>query len=211
MFDVFKEAKGIRIGQWSVLSKSFAIVTALHIMEASSIAAIVARIDAALFIDFTAERITSAFREDFIDLLFGMVTPDQLTQRPNWRICAARLFNSSGHRAALPSIEPSIRTKPQTVDDRMRVLNSKAFEQNLWVAIGNVVMIGVWIEQQIRRIGHVDSTASDRERRRNIQLIHENVVLVVDSVSIRIFMDADTIRALEMVRGRRRNFVVDGS
>ena len=60
--------------------ESFAIVTPLHIVEATSVAAVVARIDAAFIINLTAEGVATAFSKDLIDLFFRMVSPDQLTQ-----------------------------------------------------------------------------------------------------------------------------------
>ena len=81
MLDVFKEAKGIGIRQGTVLSEAFAIVPSLDIVETASIAAIVPGKDTTFFIDFATEGVAAAFRKDLVDVLFGVVTPDQLPQR----------------------------------------------------------------------------------------------------------------------------------
>ena len=81
MLNVFKEAEGIWIRQRTVLSETFAIVSALNVVEASRIAAIVPGKDATFFIDFATESVAATFRKDLIDVLLGMVAPDQLPQR----------------------------------------------------------------------------------------------------------------------------------
>ena len=81
MLDVFEEAERIRIRQRAMLSETFAIVSALNVVEASRIAAIVPGKDATFFIDFATESVAATFRKDLIDVLLGMVAPDQLPER----------------------------------------------------------------------------------------------------------------------------------
>ncbi len=74
MLDVFEEAKRVRVRR-SVFAKALAIVAALNVVKAASVSAVVAGKDAAFVVDLTAERVASAFREDFVD-----VSPDGIAR-----------------------------------------------------------------------------------------------------------------------------------
>src|SRR5262249_5988937 len=71
--------EGIRIGDRAVLGKAFLIVAALHIVEAAGVAAVVSRVDAALFVELQAEGIAAAFGEDLVATRLGVIAPNKLT------------------------------------------------------------------------------------------------------------------------------------
>ena len=93
----------------------------------------------------------------------------------------------------------------------MRIFNPESFQQHFRITVRNVVAILVGIKQQVRRIRHIHAAPSDRARCRDVEFIDEHFVLVVHTVAVRVFMDADSIRALEMIGRRGRDPVVDRS
>ena len=97
-------------------------------MKTTSIAAVVAGINAALGIDLTTKRVASAFCEDFVDVLLWMITPNELAQRAYWRLFAARLFDDTCDGASLRAVQPAIWAEAKTVDDRVRIFDAKSFE-----------------------------------------------------------------------------------
>src|SRR5262245_27582732 len=70
-----KITKRIRIGERPVLVEALLQVGTLHVMKAARVAAVMARVNAALSVDLNAKRIAAPLGEDFVSPLLGMIPP----------------------------------------------------------------------------------------------------------------------------------------
>src|SRR4051794_6540139 len=134
-----------------MLTKALLRIAALHIVKAARVAAVVPAENAAFGIDLRSERVAAPFSKDFVLALLWMIAPDELAERMRYFLLT-RPANISRHRAALPTVEPTVGPPAETVGDGMRILDAKAFEMHFGVAVGYVVVILVWVKEQIGRI-----------------------------------------------------------
>ena len=171
-------AKRIRVGKRAVFLESLLQIRALLIVKSAGIAPVVTGKNAPLAVDFTAKSVAAALGEDFINPVFGMIAPDVLPLRKNrWprlRFAVAPRDEDIGrNRAALRSVEPTVRPPAQGVGDTVGVFQPKTSQPHFGIAIRHVVLIGIRIKQQIRRIQHPDSAPPMLQRRNNIQSIQK--------------------------------------
>ena len=106
------------------------------------------------------------------------------------------------------AVKPAIRTKDDTVAHRVGILETEAGEMHHGRAVGNVVAIGVRIEQQVRRVHHPDAAIGAHGGVGHIEAILEDRVLVVDTVVLGRLVDGDDVGAAVMVGRSRGDAVV---
>ena len=112
-------------------------------MEAASVTAIVSGINSSLGIQSKPKRITTSLGKDFEDALFRMISPNLLTHRLDHRGISAWTFHHRCYCAALASIEPAVRTKPDAVDDRMRIFKPESFKQNFRITVRDIILVSI--------------------------------------------------------------------
>ena len=74
--------------------------------------------------------------------------------------------------------------------------------------IGHVVVILVGVEEKVRRIQHPQTSPAFHASRRDVQPIDERLVLVEDTVAIRVLVNGDLIKATRAARRRLGNLVI---
>ena len=184
---------------------------ALDVVPAAGGAAVVAGIHAAVAVELEAEGIARAFAEDVVFPGLRMVAPDHAAfemDRGGVRGIETRADHAGGRRAAMHAVEPAVRTQDDAVADRVRVLKTEAGEMHHRGAVGNVIAVGIGVEQQVRRIHHPDAAMGAHGGIGHIQPVLEDRMLIVDPVALRRLMDGDDIGAAVMVRRSRRHAVV---
>lgn len=183
-------------------------------MEAAGVATVVARVNVAGRVDLQAERVAAAFGKALKLVCDRVVSPDVLAFSSDGRAIVFPERRGDGHRrrAAVAAVEPAVGSPGETVGNRMRVLNAEALQVDNRVGIGNVVLIGVGIEHQIRRRHNPHAVAIECDRSRNIQTFDEDLMLVVMAVVVGIGVNADAVLATERrtfgMRRRRSHAVV---
>ena len=68
-------------------------------------------------------------------------------------------------------------------------------------AVRNVVLVSIWIKEEIGRVQDPDALISMGERGDHVQAIEEGLVKVIDSIAIRILMDRDLVSPREFAIG----------
>src|SRR4051794_24062194 len=124
----FKKAKRIRVREDAVLLEALAIVTALHVVKATCIAAIVPGEDAAQAINLDAKGVAAAFSEYFESLFFRMITPNVLADHGHRRTLVAGDRDFCRDGAAVCSIEPTVRAPAQAACAGVRVFKAKTLK-----------------------------------------------------------------------------------
>ena len=206
VFHVLEVAESVGIGQRPVFAPAFDAVTALRVIHAPSVAVVGAGEDATLGIDFETKSVAAAFAVDLEFLGVGMIAPHHLSL-PGDGLAGGGVFDLPGGGGAVDSIEPAIGTPLQVVHHRMRVLDAETGQSHFRVRIGNVVAIGIGIEQQVGRIAHPDPAVTDGHRGGNVEPGDDILVGVENAVAIRVFKDRDFIRALGSVRRSLGDFI----
>jgi hypothetical protein len=79
----------------------------------------------------------------------------------------------------------------------MGVFEAKAFEVDHRGAVGFQIAVEVCIEKKVGRVQDPGTTIDRQDRSCDIQFIHEDVVRIVVSVSVFVFVDRDTVAACE--------------
>src|SRR6266850_8221552 len=86
----------------------------------------------------------------------------------------------------------------------MRVLHPKASEANDRITVGNVVLIAVGIEQQVRNVQHKYAAVSEREASGQVEAIEEIMSLVRLTVPICVLKNRDAVGSFRPARWRFR-------
>ena len=201
---VLEVAERIRIQRRPVFAEALGPAHALIEMH-PALRAIRAAEHAPLRVNFAAESIAAAFAENLEHARLWMKTPDVLALKFHvLRHCGRDVAR---RRAAVRAIEPSVRSPAQTARDGMRVFQSETTEHHLRIAVGDVVVIRVGMEKQIRRVHHPDAARALDRRRRDVQSVEHGLVLVERSAARRILEHHDFVRALRALRRRLRHLV----
>ena len=204
-------AVGIRIRQRAVLVESLLVVTPLRVVKAARVAAVMAGEDSAFRVDLAAERVAASFGINLESTRGRVISPDELPHRMHRQLVETRPQDRAAGRAPLARIEPTVRSPAQRIRNRVRVLQAEALQMNFGIAVRDVVMILVGIEEQIRWVHHPDAVAVESTARGDVQSIDERLVFVEHSVSVGVFVDRDLVETRLTLRRRRWDFVVDGS
>ena len=210
-------AERVRIARRAKLARVdtlFQIVAALDVVPASRFPAIVAGVEAALGVDLETKSVAAPFGENLVGARLGMIAPDHAAfevdpRRVRW--VESGPCDAAGSRAALRAVKPAVHAPHQPVGDRVRVFESKPGKVHDGRAIGYVVVIGVGIKQQIRRVHDPDAAAPGQRSAGHVQAVDENLMPVEPPVAIGVFVDADEVAAAVVVGRRRRNLVIVGS
>ena len=173
-------------------------------MQAARLAVIRTGEDAALRIELDGERVATALGKDLEVAAHGMITPDGLAEELH-----ALDVRRAG--AAVRAVKPAVRPPRERVRAAVRVFEAEAGELHLGRAVGDVVTVLVRVEEEIRRVQHPHAAATGDDTARNVQVGDEVLGLVEDAVAVGVLEDGDAVLALEVVRRRRRNLVVNGA
>src|SRR5262245_43847615 len=92
----FEETKGERIRELAVLLESLAIISALDVVEAACVAAVVAGEDATDAVNLDAPGIAAAFAVNLKLFFLGMISPDVLADHLGEGSLVARPFDLGG-------------------------------------------------------------------------------------------------------------------
>ena len=193
-----------------MLLEPLAVITPLHIVEATGVSPVVSRENPPAGIDLEAEGIASPFAKDFVDPGAGMIAPDALPLRADGRVgTVLRTADNAGDGAPLGAVQPAIGTPAEAVGDGVRVFEAEPLEMHGRVAIGTIVVIAVGIEQQVRRLQHPQPVAIKGEGRTEAQPFDKDAMLVVATIAIGVFMNRDAIEPGKMPGGWGGNAVVN--
>ena len=186
------------------------IDAALDVVPAAGVAAVVAGVHATVAVKLEPEGVTRAFAEDVVLAGLRVVAPDHAAfemDRSGVGGIEAGADDARGGRAPVHAVKPAIRTKDDTVAHRVGILETEAGEMHHGRAVGNVVAIGVRIEQQVRRVHHPDAAIGAHGGVSHVKPVLEDRVLIIDAVVLGRFVDGDDVGATVMV-GRSRGDAV---
>ena len=209
-------AVGMGIRERTVLVEALLEIGALLVVESAGVAAVVAGKDPPGGIKLEAEGVSAAFAEDLVNAAFRVVTPDVLALGVDRLRVERSAFRGvdedvAGDGGTLAAVKPPIRSPTQRVGDRMGVLQPESRESDLGIGVGFVVVIGVRIEQQVRRVQDPDPAAVQGDAGGDVESVDEGRVAVEGAVAVGVLVDADAVGALEVVWRGRRDLVVDGA
>src|SRR5438270_12194541 len=157
-----------------MLFETFLEVSALHVMEAARVAAVVAGEDSTFGIQLAAEGVAAALGKDFEAFGFGMVAPDLLAHGlGDGLFVEAWTQNARGDRAALTGVEPAIRAPTQAVHDRMRVFEAESGKEDLGITVRNIVVVAIGIEEQVGRVENKHAAATAHRGGDDVQAFNE--------------------------------------
>ena len=137
-----------------MFGEALAQITALHVVEAPRVAAIVPGEHPPLRVKLHAKRIATALGKHLVAACPGMVAPDVLPHGKNLVLIETGPPHLGRHRAALRSVKPAVRPPSQAVHHRMRVLKPETGEVHHRSAIRDVVPVFVRIKKQVRWVEH---------------------------------------------------------
>src|SRR5262245_57265831 len=106
-------------------------------------------------VEVEAPRVTAAFAKQLESAADGMVTPDTLLE--------LNAANVGGHGAALTAVEPAIGTPCEGIRHGMSVLDAEPAQQHFGIGVRDVVVVTVWVKQQVRRIEDEYPAVAKRE------------------------------------------------
>ena len=126
-----------------------------------------------------------------------MIPPDSLSETLDRLFGGAWGFDRAADGATLGAVDPAVGSERQVVDDRMGVFKAEAFEVDHRGTVGFQIAVEVCVEKQIGRVQDPSAPIDRKDGRRDIQFIDEDVVRVVVSVSVYVFVDRNAIAACE--------------
>ena len=95
-------------------------------MKATRVPAVVTGKNPAFTVNLTAERVATTFGKNFEPARLRVITPNLLPHGVRHRLFVqSRTHHAGSHRAALATIEPSVRSPSQAVDYGMRILQTE--------------------------------------------------------------------------------------
>ena len=202
---VLEKAERVRIHQRPVLAPVFHERAALRIMQPAR-TPVRAGENAALAIELQTVSIPAALGENLERTRDGMVAPDRLAEKFH----ALHIRRAS---APVRAVEPAVRPPCERVRAAVRVFEAEAAEPHfrhggaVFHHVGNVVAIFVRVKKQVGRIQHPHAATAGDDAARDVQIGKKILRLVEHAVALCAFEDRDAIRALEMIRRRRRSAV----
>src|SRR5439155_24079580 len=104
--------------------------------------------------------------------------------------------------AAGGAVEPAVRAPLQRVGERMGVVHAEAGEEYLRIAVGNVVLVLVRVEEQVRRLDDIDAAVAEAEAAGNVEARDEVLALAIDAVLVGVIADGDAVGPFWPVRRR---------
>src|SRR5690606_14876597 len=114
------------------------------------------RINPTLGIQFNIKGIAAAFRKNFKDFGFRMISPDRLAQKVD--VLGDFRTDMGSGSASLGPVDPPIRAPGETIGYRMGVFQTKTPEMYFRIAIGQSIIIRIGVSQEIGRIENPDLT-----------------------------------------------------
>jgi hypothetical protein len=126
-----------------------------------------------------------------------MIPPDGLSETLDWLFGGAWGFDRAADGAALGAVDPAVGSERQVVDDRMGIFEAKAFEVDHGGTVGFQIAVEVCIEKKVGRVQDPGTTIDRQDRSCDIQFIDEDVVGIVVSVLVFVFVDRDAVAACE--------------
>lgn len=196
-------------------------IDALHQVEstldevpAAGASTVVAGVEAADGIELESVGVAAAFGEDLESPGVGVVTPDHAAFEVDAgcvRWIETRSRDTTGHGAALATVEPAVRPPREAIRDCVGVFESEASESHLGRTIRNVVAVPIRIKEQVGRVHHPDSAVALDRGGGEIQAVDEDRVAVVSSVRPAGFMDREDVGAAVVVWRWGRDLVVVGA
>ncbi len=200
---VLEVAKRKRIVQFAVLLKLFHVIGSLKSVHHEVAAVVGAVKQIARFVEVEAPRIAAPFAEEFKLVGHRVVPPHALLE-----VDAADVGRDI---RPLRAVEPAVGSPGERIGKRTGVFHSEAGQQHLGIAVRNIVVIAIGIEEQIGHIQHEHAAVPERHARRQIQSTHKILRLVDAAVAVGVFENRDTVGALRPARRRFGNPVVHGS
>ena len=99
------------------------------------------------------------------------------------------------------SVKPAVGSPGESVQRFVGVLIAPAVEEDLGLAVGDVVLIGVRVEKKVGRRADVDAAEADRDPAGEIDLLGENLAGFESAVTVRVFEDENAVLALVVIAG----------
>ena len=207
--DRLEEAEGERVRQLAVLFEPLSGEAPLHVVEATGVAAVVAREQPTGSVELDPEGIPSPFGEDLVASRRRVVAPDALAGRQHRRGRGPRAADATADRAPLGGVEPAIGPPAEIVGNRVGILDAEALQMDDRIAVGLIVPVGVGIEKEVGGLEHPQTGGVEREARDEAQAIDENTVFFHDPVAVDVLVKRNPVETAVMVWGRGRHLVVD--
>ena len=101
-------------------------------------------------------------------------------------------FHLGMQKNALLEIDPTTRTAAPRADRVMIVLNAKT-SQGQFLHIGHIITVGIFKEEDIGRLPHINSSISELDSGRQVKTVCKNSGLVGRTVTVGIFENDDLI------------------
>ncbi len=182
-------AEGVGVAGWSEfpgIDALHQIETALHKVPTAGAAAVVTGVEAAVRVELEAEGVAAALRENFVGAGARMVPPDHAA----FEMHARRIRGiETGTRdparggAPLRAVEPAVRSPNQAVRDGVGVLEPEAGQPCFRRAVGDVVAVGVGIEEQVRGVHDPHAAVAAQGGVGHIEAVGEYLVTVKSAVA----------------------------
>ncbi len=119
----------------------------------------------ARFVEIEPPGVAAPFAEEFELVCQRVIPPHALL-----KVDPANVGRDVG---PLRAVQPTVRAPSERIGERAGVFHSETREEHFGIAIGNVVVIAVGIEEEIRNIEDEDAAVTKGDARRQVQSRYE--------------------------------------
>src|SRR5258708_1270746 len=133
-----------------MFAETLPVISALNSMQMAIRTEVRAVNEFALTIEVQSPGVAAALAKKFELVRQRMITPDALLK--------FQATNVRRDGAALASVKPAIRSPRERVGNRVCILHAEAGEANDRITVRNIVLVSVWVEQQVRNVQHKNAT-----------------------------------------------------
>ena len=180
--------------------KLFPQVSALHAMKHNVAANVGAVEQVAVPLEIQAPGVATTFTKKFKRFCHGVVTPHTLLKLDS--------ANVGCDGTSLATVKPAVRSPSQGIGYVASFLHPEAFHEDFRIAIGNIVVVSVWVKQKVRYVEHKHTAMAKCEASGKVQPGHKVFCLVGTSVTVSIFQNRNSVGPWRTVWRRLGNPVV---
>lgn len=173
----------------------------MHLVQHGEAAVVRAGDRVAVPVEVVPPGIAAPFAEQLELLGLRMVAPNALLK--------GDAADVGRDRASVGSVEPAIGAPLQRIGKRVRVFHAEPAKQNFRIAVGQVVLVLVGIEEQVRRLHDEHAPVPQGQAGRQVQTGNEILALVGVTVAVNVFQNRNPVDSLRTTRGRLGHAVVN--
>ena len=149
-------------------------------------------------VEVEAPLVAATVGEDFEFVPQRMVAPDGGADARALGVGRAGLADERVGEDAVAAVEPAVGPPRETVERLVRVLKAPAVEEDLRRTVGDVVVIFVGNEEQVRRRTGPHATEADLNAADEIQVFREDFFRGKRAVALRVLENQDAVFALAL-------------